>query len=209
MRSILLPGEKVYDGARRVYGTYVESGSTNSSAVALFDSDSNSIVPLEGSWVPRTDDTVIGIVTAGKNHVYTLDIFHFGRGLLIESKFERSAFKIGDIVEAKVRDVEGRRTVVLQYPKVLSDGVVISVKPTKIPRVIGRSNTMVNQISELSNTRIAIGNNGVIWIEGKNVELAMRAIETVEREAHMSGLTERIRKLLLDAVNVEKNEQNR
>ena len=162
----------------------------------MFISDGNNVIPLEGSWVPRRDDVVVGSVESVRNNVYSVNLSHFGRGLIIGGKYERYSFELGDVIEAKVKDVEDRSTVILAYPRPLQGGITVSVKPSKIPRVIGKENTMINQISELTETRIVAGKNGMVWIKGRHVSLAMMAVSIIEEEAHTSGLTNRIKALL-------------
>lgn len=199
MKSIFIPGEKISDTPERVAGTYIESGKTLVSTISFLNN--KHIIPLEGPWVPRIDDTVVGIIIENRNHVYTVDLSFFGRGLLIESKFERQSFDPDTVIEAKVKNVEDRKTVILSYPKPLSGGVVINVKPSKISRIIGRENTMVDQIAEITNTRIAVGFNGFIWIKGIHVKEAMDAISMIEENAHTDGLTERIKLMLEKSVS--------
>lgn len=162
----------------------------------LVDREKGLSVPLEGAWIPRVDDLVVGIVEDSRNHVYTVNLRFFGKGLVIEGKFERRPMSIGDVIEARIKDIEDRKTVILDFPKVLRDGVVIEVKPSKIPRVIGKSDTMIRQIAESTRTRISVGNNGMVWLSGPNAKVAMDAISVIETEAQTSGLTERIRAML-------------
>jgi exosome complex component RRP4 len=176
--------------------TYIEGGKTYASAVALLDQERGSMVSLEGAWVPRIDDSVVGIITENKNHVYNVDLSHFGRALIIEGRYEKYSLEIGDVIEARIKNVEERKTIILSYPKTLDGGVVINVKPMKIPRVIGKDDTMVKQIAEATRTKIVIGYNGMIWIKGAGAGLAIEAISIIESEAHMPGLTERIRLML-------------
>ena len=57
---------------------------------------------------------------------------------------------------------------------------------------------MVNMIKDSTDTRIVVGQNGLIWIDGtpENVMVAIEAIKMVEKEAHTTGLTDRIEKYL-------------
>lgn len=174
----------------------MERGRSYASSLAIFDNQRGSVVPLESSWIPRIDDNVVGVVKDSRNHVYEVDLHHYTRALIIEGRYDNNSFSIGNVVEAKIKDVEDRKTIILMYPRVLLGGVVVSVRSTKIPRIIGKENTMVRQISDLTRTRISVGHNGLIWIKGERVDLAMRAISTIESEAHMPGLTDRIRVML-------------
>jgi exosome complex component RRP4 len=205
MKSMLMPGEEIYDHVERVAGAYIENGKTYTSTISLFNN--KYLIPLEGAWIPRIEDTVVGVVMDSRNHVYTVDLSHFGRGLLIEGKYERNSIPHGAVIEAKVRSIEDRKTVILEYPKTLVGGVVVSVKPAKIPRIIGKENTMVRQIEEITKTRMAVGFNGFIWIKGAHIEEAMLAISMIENEAHKEGLTEKVRIMLEKEVQKKENKR--
>ena len=81
-------------------------------------------------------------------------------------------------------------------PRVLKGGMILKIKPIKVPRVIGKKSTMVKQISDSTKSQIVVGVNGVIWIQGGNAALAIEAILRIEEEAHVGGLTERIKLML-------------
>ncbi|HUY70280.1 MAG TPA: KH domain-containing protein [Candidatus Baltobacteraceae bacterium] len=200
MKQIIVPGEMVSQSQARMDNTYVEGGKTYSKVMGLYDEEHKGIIPLEGPWKPRIDDAVIGIIAEEKNKVYEVDIGFFGRTLLIVGKFDRESYKVGDVIEATIKDVEDRKTIILTMARPLEGGTVLMVKPAKVPRVIGKANTMVRQISEAAKTMIIVGMNGMIWMRGGNVALATAAIKKIEAEAHISGLTERI-KLMLEQNN--------
>ena len=196
MKQIIVPGEIVSQSQARMDNAYVENGKTYSKVMGLYDEEHKSVIPLEGPWKPRIDDAVIGIVSEEKNKVYEVDLGFFGRTLLIVGKFDRESYKVGDIIEATIKDIEDRKTIILTRARPLEGGTVLAIKPSKVPRVIGKANTMVKQISEAAKTYIIVGMNGMIWMRGGNIALATEAIRKIEAEAHMSGLTERIRLML-------------
>ncbi|MDE1833275.1 MAG: hypothetical protein KGH58_02550 [Candidatus Micrarchaeota archaeon] len=196
MKQIIVPGEVVSQSQARMDNAYVENGKTYSKVMGLYDEEHKSVIPLEGPWKPRIDDAVIGIVSEEKNKVYEVDLGFFGRTLLIVGKFDRESYKVGDIIEATIKDIEDRKTIILTRARPLEGGTVLAVKPAKVARVIGKANTMVKQISEAAKTYIIVGMNGMIWMRGGNIALATEAIRKIEAEAHISGLTERIRLML-------------
>jgi exosome complex component RRP4 len=58
---------------------------------------------------------------------------------------------------------------------------------------------MIQTIEQATQTRILIGQNGIVVVAGRSAEgtqLAIRAIRMVEEEAHTSNLTQRIKTLL-------------
>lgn len=196
MRNIVLPGEIVAERPQMIQNTYIENGKTYSKIMGMYEPNSRGIIPLEGSWNPNNEDTVVGVVLEPKGKVYLVDLMFFGRCLLIPGKFDDYSFETGDVIEARIKEVENRKTIILGEGKLLEGGKIIRVKPKKVLRVIGKKNTMINQIKELTKTEIVVGLNGIIWLRGGKIELATDAIFKIEREAHMSGLTESIRQYL-------------
>jgi exosome complex component RRP4 len=196
MKEIILPGDLVADVPIRNSNTYVENGKTYSMVLGMYEKEPLSIVPLEGVWVPRIEDTVVGIIASVRNGVYEVDLKFHGRSLIISGKFEKFSFNIGDMVEATIKNVEDKKTIILSYPRLLSGGTLITIKATKIPRIIGKENTMVKQIADSTKSTIVVGKNGVIWIKGGNTALAAEVILRIQGEAHVSGLTERIKKMM-------------
>ena len=57
---------------------------------------------------------------------------------------------------------------------------------------------MITTIREKTQTRIQIGQNGYIWIDGKgdDISLAQKAVEMINEESTSKGLTKKIEKLL-------------
>jgi exosome complex component RRP4 len=58
---------------------------------------------------------------------------------------------------------------------------------------------MIQTIEQATQTRVLIGQNGVVVVTGRNpegIKLAVRAIRMVEEEAHTSNLTQRVKVLL-------------
>ena len=57
---------------------------------------------------------------------------------------------------------------------------------------------MITTIREKTKTRIQIGQNGCIWIDGKgdDISVAQKAVEMIDEEATSKGLTKKIEKLL-------------
>jgi exosome complex component RRP4 len=197
MKEIVAPGDLVSEKPIRMSNTFVYNGKTYSKVLGIMDDSKEGIVPLEGVWNPRIDDSVVGIISEVKGTVYIVDLSYFGRALLIPSKYDNYEFNIGDVINATIKNVEVKKTIILDEPRQLKDGMVLSIKPKKIPRVIGKKSTMIRQIAEATGTHIVVGMNGLIWLDGGNVALATEALLKIEREAHTSGLTDAI-KMFLD-----------
>lgn len=195
MNTILVPGDLIEDTEliknNRFY--FTEHSKHYCTLVSLYN---NRLIPLEGYWYPNVDEIVIGIIKEIKNNVFEVELSHFLRAIIINDFRNKFRFNIGDIIEAKVKTVENKKTIILIYPRLLTNGVLIQIKPVKIPRIIGKNNTMVNQISNFTKSNINIGKNGIIYIKGGDVPLTISTIFKVEKEAHTKGLTENIKQIL-------------
>jgi exosome complex component RRP4 len=66
----------------------------------------------------------------------------------------------------------------------------------KIPRLIGKKNSMLNLIRDGTGCNLFVGRNGRIWVKGENIARAQEVILKIEKEAHTPGLTERIVNML-------------
>ncbi len=197
MREIVLPGTAISDQRISAENTYFDGAKTRSEVVGLYDSAHNEVIQLEGRWKPRPGDVVVGIVErVGRNGVYGISLTEAVDGLLIQDKYDNARFAVGDVIEAEIRDVEHKRLAVLERPKLLRAGSLMQIKAVRVPRLIGKANTMITQIIELTGCNIIVGRNGLVWMRGSNVAAATAAVLTVEREAHTSGLTERIKSML-------------
>ena len=86
----------------------------------------------------------------------------------------------------------------------LKGGRIIDVSTHKVPRIIGKQGSMVVMIKDATKCNIVVGQNGWIWIDGEptNELLAIQTIRKIEKESHLSGLTDRIKEFL------EKNLKN-
>lgn len=196
MRNLVIPGELISEQRLMMRNTYVQNGKTYASVLGMYEDSTKEVIPLEGVWNPRIDDVVVGIIEEVKNKVYVVNLAYFGRSLIITGKYDKFEFIEGDVISAVIKDVEDNNTIILEDPRPLKGGTILDIKPKKIPRVIGKKSTMISQIAEATGTHIIVGMNGLIWMNGGNTTLATEALLKIEREAHLSGLTETIKKFL-------------
>ncbi len=199
-RRIVLPGEKVFSDAKRTQGALIEGGETIASVVGFVQEDR--FVPLKGRYLPRVGDYVIGIVKDERFSGYTLDLNSPYDGSL-SSKELRESFELGDVVSAEVVDVNEVHDATLGRPRKLFDGEIIEITSVKVPRVIGRAGSMLAIIKQYTRTDVSVGKNGRLYLKGGNSALATLAILKICREAHLSGLTDRVTAFLRE--EAEKN----
>ena len=195
MNKIVVPGDLLADAPISMENALIYDNKTYAAILGLYDDEKKTLIPLEGTWNARRGDTVIGIVDEVRLNSYSVDLNSPFKGMLI-SRFVSSRLQIGSVVEAKVKELDETKTVMLMYAKKLYGGKIIDIPPTKVPRVIGKGNTMIKQTTEGTNSSIIVGMNGRIWIKGGDVAMATEAILRIVEEAHTEGLTERIAEML-------------
>ena len=195
MQRIVVPGEKLTSTPVRIENTISDKSGTYTCIMGYFDEDRKSLIPLEGLWQPRSGDNVIGVIEEDKGTMYLINLKAPYKGLAL-AKFVDAELSAGDVVSATVKQLEKGGTVMLLKPTRLNGGKIMAVSPSRIPRIIGKGNSMLKQITEGTGTTIVIGLNGIIWLRGGKIDLATMAILKIVEEAHTTGLTERIKVLL-------------
>jgi exosome complex component RRP4 len=175
------------------------------------------VIPLRGFYTPRTGDKVIALVVDKNPVKYRCDINSRELGVLKpKNTIKRSRirirgsnsdnsdastekYQIGDILIVKILYADRLNapelTTVGKYLGRRTDGIVISIDPPKIPRVIGRNGSMIKNLKNLTGCNIFVTQNGRIWLKGVDIaheRLLIDAIKKIEKEAHTVGLTDRI-----------------
>ena len=207
--KLVIPGDILSDDVKRAgEGTYVASGKVYASIYGILDQKELRVIPLSGKYMPYTGDTVIGKVVDIIFSNWIVDINSPYEALLHVSEHPERidtcdmdrCLEIGDLIIARVKDVDAtmRVELTLEKFKPLRSGRVIEISHTRIPRVIGRGGSMINLLKKELDCSIFVGQNGRIWINGKEdyIDLAIQTLLKIEREAHTPGLTDRIRELI-------------
>ncbi len=194
-RRILLPGDLVSSTPKRLEGCFVEKGNTFASVVSIQVGER--VIPLKGFYVPHYGDYVIGIVKDVRFNGYEVEINSPYDGQL-SSRDLREEYKIGDVVSAKIASVNEVNEAELVDSRRLWGGELMDVEHVKVPRVIGRNASMLSMLKEYTKTDILVGKNGRIYLRGGDAALASLAILKICREAHTSGLTDRIKAFLVE-----------
>ncbi len=214
-REVVLPGELLGErkGRKLSNGVYAEGDKVFAKVMGVPVTTENEVrvVPMSGIYIPNINDKVIGTMTQVEISGWLVDInspyisflpVSDGVDEFVDThRMDISRFfDVGDVIFCKVSKVTKNKTIRVTMRSLgarkLYGGVVLKVKPTKVPRIIGRGGSMVNLIKSKTGCLIYIGKNGVIWIRGDNRAKAIEAILTVERESHTIGLTEKIEKML-------------
>jgi exosome complex component RRP4 len=188
-RRIVLPGEKIFDEPRRTQGAIAEGGATIASVIGFVQDER--FVPLKGRYLPRVGDFVVGIVKEERFSGYLVDLNSPYEGSL-STKETRELFELGDVISAEIVEVNEVHDATIGRPRKLFGGEILEIVPVKVPRVIGRAGSMLAIIKQFTRTDVSVGKNGRLYLKGGNTALATLAILKICREAHLSGLTDRV-----------------
>ncbi len=216
-RQLVLPGELLADGDYSVgRNAYKEGGKVYASVVGLSNVEARtvSVVALKGCYIPMVGDLVIGKVIDLRLSGWVMDINSpytavlstseaFGRAFNSRKDEMTDFLDIGDLVVAKVAAFDRTRDAALTIRGSglgkISEGHIVKITPTKIPRVIGRRGSMVSLLQRETGCQVTVGQNGLILVSGRSPEAeaaVIQAIYTIEQEAHTTGLTDKIAQLL-------------
>ncbi len=214
VRRIVLPGEFLGE-ARRIKagrGTFIEHGKIYAMILGIFERRGNivQVTPIKGRYEPVEGDFVIGIVEEAMPSSWLVDINAPYPALLhvnetpwdIEFGDTEKYLKTGDSVMAKVLfiDVEKKLQLTLNDRNLykIRGGHIVEVEPSKVPRIIGKKGSMINLLKRYTRCRIIVGQNGRIWLDGddENIAKLLMAIKLIEEESVSYGLTNKVEKLL-------------
>ncbi|MCL4335519.1 MAG: exosome complex RNA-binding protein Rrp4 [Candidatus Thermoplasmatota archaeon] len=212
-RKIMLPGDPLPEGSLKPRSGYykTEEGYRSSYFGVLQEGEETmDVVPFSGPYIPRRGDKIIGKVIEIEPSMWVLDINSPYTTLLhvndvpwrASSGDLKRVLNVGEYVYAKVMSVneikESWITLKDAGLRKLEGGEIVSVPASKVPRIIGREGSMVKMVRDSTFTKIIVGLNGLIWLDGipENVIVAMEALRIIEEEAHLEGLTDRISKYL-------------
>ena len=122
-----------------------------------------------------------------------------GGGRYPQDNATTEKFDIGDILVVKILSADRLNkpelTTVGKYLGKKVGGIVISIDPPKIPRVIGRNGSMIKMLKNLTNCNIFVTQNGRIWLKGEDIaheRVLIESINKIASEAHTVGLTDRM-----------------
>jgi len=215
-RDLVIPGDALFEGRIRTGdNTYRDQGKVFAARIGLVNYGRGvvSVIALKSRYDPLVGDLVVGEVTDIELGRWVVKIDAPSEAVLsvpdaIDAPFRPDIvmpdiLDVGDTIVAKVVDLDRRRTPILSILGRglgrVEDGFIIRITPSKIPRLIGKKGSMVNMILKETGCSITIGQNGRILVHGETreqEEIVVNVVERIEREAHTTGLTNRIQEYL-------------
>jgi exosome complex component RRP4 len=216
-KEIAVPGECLANGMDYLpgFGTYRDKECIRSARLGLASIDGRAIkiIPLSGKYSPKKGDTIIGKVQDVLMSAWRIDTFSAYTAMFglkeASSEFIPNGvdltrfYDFGDYIVTKIINVTPQKLIDLTMKgpglRKLQGGRIMHVNCNKVPRIIGKKGSMVSMIKQATDCRIVVGQNGIVWILGEDPKSELLAVETIqkiEREAHISGLTDRIKLFL-------------
>ena len=216
-KDLVIPGQILASGMDYLPGdhTYREGEAIYTKVLGLANLAGRviKVTPLSGPYQPRIGDKIIGkvfdITMSGwrirTNTAYAamMNVKDASNRFIRRGEDLSKIINVGDSVVVKISNVTSQNLIDLSMrdPDLfkIQGGRIVEINAMKVPRVIGKQGSMVSLIKKYTACDITVGQNGLIFIKGKNPEneyLAERAVKMVEEKSHLSGLTEKMQAFL-------------
>ncbi len=212
-RELVVPGEFLDSGSYRAgVGTYKDGENIYAAQLGFKDvrSDYINVISFGGKYIPRAGDSVIGkVIDIGpSNWILNINSPYnavlYGNEVPWEVEYGTTSryIDIGEVALVKIMSVDEIKRVQATMRGVglrkLNGGHVIEISASKVPRIIGRSGTMISLLKKYTKCRMFVGQNGRIWLDGEidSIIIATQAIKEIERKAHTVGLTSKMETFL-------------
>jgi exosome complex component RRP4 len=215
-RQIVIPGETIVEGNDYLpsEGTYREGKEVISKRFGIVSIKERyvRVIPISGTYFPRRSNTVIGTVKDITMRGWLIDIGVTNNAFLpvaevpryINKNELRDFLDYGDTVVAKIWE-SGGRGIDLSIKQrgfgKVEGGMLMQINPNKVPRIIGKEESMVKLIRGATKCNLTVGQNGLIWINGDSVEAELQTKEIITyvvKNSTVSGLTEKVEKYIKD-----------
>ena len=216
-RDFVVPGEMLVDSMEFLPGRncFREGNGVYAKKTGLLHVSGRvlSVISLNGIYMPVKDDMIIGEVMEVQSNGWVINIgapyqaylpLSGVRGFIDPNKMDMSKiYEVGDMIYGKIKMVSSTCSVhISMYDRMcrkFSGGRIVMVNPAKVPRIIGKSGSMIDMIKRKTGVRVVVGQNGVMWLEGdapEKEEFVMKVVDTIQEKSHMEGLTNEIEKML-------------
>ena len=225
-KDVVVPGQVVATGMEYLpaEGMYRAGDDIRANRIGLVKIEGKVIksIPVAGVYLPQKNDVVIGRVIDILMSGWRLDLNGPYSSVLQvkDATFDFIAkgadltkyFDLEDFVVAKIIQVTSQNLVDVTCKgpglKKIEGGRIIKVTPQKVPRIIGTKGSMISMVKKATGCRIIVGQNGVVWLEGapEKEVIAVQTIRLIEELAHTSGLTERIKRHLIEHTGVSEDD---
>jgi exosome complex component RRP4 len=197
-KKIVIPGDLLTTEKKKLgQNTYIEKDSIYSSVIGLVSENPEyiSVIALNGPYMPIVGDGILGVVKSEIVNGYFLDYNSPGEIYLPKSSLSRE-LKIGSVIFARIRNITESDSIELENVNILPQGYIFDTSPVKVPRLIGKNDSMLNLFKQYTESSIVIGKNGWVWYISKKPQLLEKAMNLVVNNSQKSNLTNTIKEYL-------------
>ena len=212
-REIVVPGDILdASGMKPGENAYVLDGKVRASAMGVRNVFQNTVgvIPLRGCYMPSSGDTVIGVIEdigpsnwlVNINAPYPAPLHVNEVPWKVEFGDTSRYLSIGHVVILKVLSVDESRKISVTMKdsglRRIEGGRLVKISHSKVSRVIGKSGSMISMLKNMTDCRITVGQNGMIWVDGddENADVASQAIMMIEEKAQSGNLTDKIKEFI-------------
>lgn len=194
-KKIVIPGQLITDQVKKLGSNiFLNDGKIYSSVVGIVSetNDFVSVIPLNGPYTPIEGDGIIAVVKDEVLNGYILEYNSFDDSFLLKSILKKELSK-GTIIFLRIKNIADNGSLEFDNINILPKGRVFQTSPVKIPRLIGKNESMLNLFKEYLGGNIVIGKNGWVWYNCENVNLSERAFSLVVNNSQKSNLTNSVK----------------
>jgi len=216
-KRFVLPGDFITTAPLQLRDNVVLEGKRIiSTSIGLSDvsADSVRVISLNGIYIPKIDDLVIGTIQSISGNSWFADINSCYQGMLLgQDVFGRGSYPTtsemkerldkGDIIYTRIANSDRQREPLISIADnnlgKIDSGELVKISPTKIPRLIGKHGSMIQTIEASTNATITVGQNGLIILKCDNstgLKKAIASIKMVGMAQHDANLEEKIQNFL-------------
>ena len=212
-RELVVPGDILdSSGMKPGENAYVLDGKVRASVMGVRNVFQNTVgvIPLRGCYMPKSGDTVIGVIVDIGPSNWLVNIgapypapLHVNEvPWKVEFGDTSRYLTIGNVVLIKILSVDESKKIQVTMKdsglRRIEGGRLVKVSHTKVSRVIGKSGSMISMLKNMTDCRITVGQNGMIWVDGddENADVADQAIRMIEEKAQSGNLTDRVREFI-------------
>lgn len=210
-RQIVLPGDKLATKGSEYLlgkGVYDKDDTIFSAVLGLADPEERkvSVIPFTTVYLPQKYQQVIGKVVGTNQSGWWVDIgtptnafLHYTEGGMFLRDEDRSDlerfYPVDSYVCVKIKEINYPRvdlTMRGSFFKKIVAGKILRINPSKVPRVLGKHNSMIAALQAYSKAKIIVGYNGYIYIRGTPTaeDSIIQILDFIEKNAHKEGITD-------------------
>ena len=213
-KRYVLPGDFITTAPLRLQDNVVLEGKRIiSTTIGLSDvsADSVRVISLNGIYMPKIDDLVIGTIQSIFGNSWFADINSCYQGMLLgQDVFGRGSYPTtsemkerldkGDIIFARIANSDRQREPLISIADKnlgkIDSGELIKISPAKIPRLTG---SVIQTIEASTNATITVGQNGLIILKCDNstgLKKSIASIKMIGMAQYDANLEEKIQRFL-------------